>query len=312
MRLRSPRIRASRLELELLADVGGLIALALEDTGHKASTAARPSVATKPEATTGALIGDFHHRLPAAFERLEGLPALTESRNALLGLLGKSDPSPDAIVAAIESDIALVIAVLRLANRAAPSKRASIWSVPEAVKVLTPEGVEALARRITVFDFFQRIRGWAVPPEHFRLHAVMTQRAAERLARVVEHPDADRMVVAALLHDVGKLVLMEAYPGYPDNASRERRPPRTASWRSVASSVWITRWPAGCCCDGGSFPSVWQRSSAVITAARTIPMRRWCVWPMRSPTTHKAGPWRPTACSRLGERSGSVPSSYAR
>jgi putative nucleotidyltransferase with HDIG domain len=110
--------------------------------------------------------------------------------------------------------------VLRLANQATGKRRATVWSVPEAVRVLTPDGVETLARRMTVFDFFQRIRGWAVPPEHFRLHGVITQRAAERLARIVQHPDPDQIVVAALLHDVGKLVLMEAFTDYPEDVLR--------------------------------------------------------------------------------------------
>jgi putative nucleotidyltransferase with HDIG domain len=194
----------SARHLEHLGEVAGLLALALPST-----------IAAGRETPGAQSVGDFHHKLPAAFKRLEGLPALNESRNTLLEVLGRPDATPDAIVAAIESDIALLIAVLRLANQAAGRSRPAVWSVPEAVEALTPEGVEALARRIAVFDFFQRIRGWAVPPERFRLHAVLTQRAAQRLARAIDHPDADRLVVAALLHDVGKLVLMEAYPGYP-------------------------------------------------------------------------------------------------
>jgi putative nucleotidyltransferase with HDIG domain len=224
-------------ELELLDELGELIAQAT-----KSSTA---------PAAESASIGDFHHKLPAAFERLEGLPALNESRDALLRLLAEPDASADAIVAAIESDVALLIAVLRLANQAADAKRPSVWSVAEAVSVLTPEGVEALARRITVFDFFQRIRGWTVPPEHFRLHAVMTQRAAQRLARAVEHPDADRLVVAALLHDVGKLVLIEAYPGYPEKVLDSAQTPeeRLVAERrqlgvdhEMAGGVLLRRW----------------------------------------------------------------------
>jgi putative nucleotidyltransferase with HDIG domain len=202
-------------DLDRLAEVAELVALALA-TGPPEPAPAAPSASVRRESPTQQPVGDFHHKLPAAFQRLEGLPALNESRNVLLEVLARPDATPDAIVAAIESDIALLIAVLRLANQAAGGKRPSVWSVPEAVEVLTPEGVEALARRITVFDFFQKIRGWTVPPERFRLHAVLTQRAAQRLARTVGHPDTDRIVVAALLHDVGKLVLMEAYPGYPE------------------------------------------------------------------------------------------------
>src|SRR3712207_7162005 len=55
------------------------------------------------------------------------------------------------VVAAIESDVSLVIAVLRIANRAPAPKRGRISSVPEAIELLTPSGVEALAARTATF-----------------------------------------------------------------------------------------------------------------------------------------------------------------
>lgn len=233
----------SESELRRLGEVAGLIAIALEER-----PATKPVSKADPVPDVPAV---FHHRLPAAFERLQGLPALAESRNTLLAVLGEQAPSLDAIVAAIESDVALVIALLRLANETRAAKRSTIWTVPEAVNILTPEGVEELARRITVFDFFQRVRGWTVPPEHFRLHAVMTQRAAQRLARLLDHPQADQIVVAALLHDIGKLVLMEAFPGYPAGVLSGARTPEQrlkAERRALgldhemAGGVLLRRW----------------------------------------------------------------------
>src|SRR5256886_11712839 len=125
-------------------------------------------------------------RLTAAFEALEAFPALAESRNRVLRLVREEHTSPGDVVAAIESDVSLVIAVLRIANRAPAPKRARVATIPEAVEMLTPSGVEALAARTAVFDFFDRIPGWDAAPERFRLHAVTTQRAAERIAREVD------------------------------------------------------------------------------------------------------------------------------
>ena len=56
-------------------------------------------------------------RLTAAFEALEAFPALAESRDRLLRLVTAERISPGDVVAAVESDVALVIAVLRLANQ---------------------------------------------------------------------------------------------------------------------------------------------------------------------------------------------------
>jgi putative nucleotidyltransferase with HDIG domain len=164
-------------------------------------------------------------RLTAAFEALEAFPALAESRNRVLRLVRDEHTAPGDVVAAIESDVSLVIAVLRIANRAPAPKRGRIASVPEAIELLTPSGVEALASRTAVFDFFERIPGWDAAPERFRLHAVAAQRAADRLSRETDFGDRDELLVSALLHDIGKLVLVHAYPGYPSQIHGEARTP---------------------------------------------------------------------------------------
>ena len=74
-------------------------------------------------------------------------------------------------------------------------------------------------------------------------------------------------MVTALLHDIGKLVLMHAYPGYP--APGPRGGPharRSASTASAASSASTTRWsaaswPAAGACRRPS-PSVIERHHA--------------------------------------------------
>jgi putative nucleotidyltransferase with HDIG domain len=46
------------------------------------------------------------------------------------------------------------------------------------------------------------------------VHAVATRRAARRIALLTDHEDPDRIAAAALLHDIGKLVLCSAMPSY--------------------------------------------------------------------------------------------------
>jgi putative nucleotidyltransferase with HDIG domain len=192
------------------------------------------------------------HALPRAFERLEGLPALAESRDRLLALLRSDRVDVGQVVGAVESDVALVIAILRLANGGrASGSRARIATVPKAVEALTPEGVEELASRIATVDFFDRLPGWPTPPEPFRLHAVAVQRAAMRVAREVGFPDSDELLVSALLHDAGKLVLAQAYPGYPGKVLGDASTPeeRLRAERrqlgldhAMAGGVLIRRW----------------------------------------------------------------------
>jgi len=103
--------------------------------------------------------------------------------------------------------------------------RARVESVVGAVDVLSPETVHALAARTRTFDFFERSSVWDAAPERFRLHAVATQRAADRLAQAVGYEQRDRLMVTALLHDIGKLVLTHAYPGYPEQVHGNARTP---------------------------------------------------------------------------------------
>src|SRR3712207_2508378 len=164
-------------------------------------------------------------RLTAAFEALEAFPALAESRNRLLRLVSQERVSAGDVVAAVESDCALVIAVLRLANQVEGRSRGRVESVVKAVELLSPEAVQALASRARTYDFFERSSVWDAAPERFRLHGVATQRAADRLATETGYENRDRLMVTALLHDIGKLVLMHAYPGYPAQVHQNARTP---------------------------------------------------------------------------------------
>ena len=195
-------------------------------------------------------MNSFRHRLPAAIERLDGMPALSESRNRVLRVLLDEGTGPEELITAIESDVALVVAVMRIAN-ANERRRGRVASVTDAVNALTPEGVETLARRIGVYGFFERLPGWQIPPERFRLHSVAVAGTADMIARELEHPRPDALFVAALLHDLGKVVMADAYPDYrqrlmdanlsPDERVRAERREYGVD-HAVIGGVILRRW----------------------------------------------------------------------
>src|SRR5918911_1397187 len=149
-----------------------------------AAPAARPSASarsTEPYTLVGPPRNEGHgKRLTSAFEALELFPALAESRNRLLALIAEERPSTGDVVRAIESDVALVISVMRLANGLDSPRRGQVESVVASVEVLSPEAVQRLAANAETFEFFQRGKTWDAAPERFRLHAVAVQRAADR------------------------------------------------------------------------------------------------------------------------------------
>jgi putative nucleotidyltransferase with HDIG domain len=223
-------------------------------TGKRAGRklAAVPPAPTDPYASRERHHNEGHgRRLTAAFEALEAFPALAESRNQVMRLFEAGDPSTAEVVAAIEGDVALAVTVLRLANRVEGRGKGRVDSVVKAVQVLSPRGVRTIASRARTFDFFQRSAMWKGMPERFRLHAIATQRAADRLAREFSYEARDRLMITSLLHDIGKLVLVHAYPGYPRQVHGEARTPeeRLAAERrelgvdhALVGGVLARRW----------------------------------------------------------------------
>src|SRR5687768_16881626 len=178
------------------------------------------------------------------------MPALAESRNRVLRVLLDKNAREEDLVTALESDVALVVAVMRVAN-ADKRRRGRIATVPEAVRALAPEGIEELARRIGVYGFFERIPGWQLPPERFRLHAVAVAGTADMIAREIDYPNPDELLVAALLHDLGKVVMADAYPDYlgrvmdPTMSPSERTKAERREYgvdHAVIGGVMLRRW----------------------------------------------------------------------
>src|SRR5947209_16046779 len=188
------------------------------------ATAAKSSRPTDPYASRERHHNEGHgRRLTAAFEALEAYPVLVESRNRVLALFENGDPSTADVVAAVEADVALAITVLRLANQLEGPTRGRIESAVSGVEALSRRTVHTIASRARTFDFFERTTIWQGIPERFRLHAVAAQRAADQIARELGYDERDRLMVTPWLHDVGKLVLVHAYPGCPRQTEAEHR-----------------------------------------------------------------------------------------
>ena len=116
---------------------------------QEAEMETRPFVARRRPTSlpTGRQHNEGHgRRLTAAFEALEAFPALAESRKRVLRVVSQDQPSVTEMVTAIESDVALVIAVMRLANKRADG-RGRVRSIPQAIEVLTPAGRRGADRR---------------------------------------------------------------------------------------------------------------------------------------------------------------------
>jgi HD-like signal output (HDOD) protein/DNA-binding CsgD family transcriptional regulator len=144
----------------------------------------------------------------AAFDSLLSFPALGDARRRLLSA-ASGESVVGEMVAAVESDIALTIAVLREAN-STRNGAGGVETTRDAVELLRPRTIQALASRVGTFDFFELDRGSTAAPVRLRLHALATQRVADRIATAVGYEHRGRLAVTSLLHDVGLLAIPRA------------------------------------------------------------------------------------------------------
>jgi putative nucleotidyltransferase with HDIG domain len=189
-------------------------------------------------------------RLAEAFEAVERYPVLVESRDRVIAAATAETARAGEIIEAVESDVALAISVLRNANRGGISA-GGVAGIPAAVEALKPAGVLAIAGTAPSFDFFEPSGGWELKPERFRVHALAAQRAADRVGRVVGWVERDELAVAALLHDIGRLVISRLHPGYkvyfdavsrtPEQRLREERE-QLGIDHALVGGVLARRW----------------------------------------------------------------------
>jgi putative nucleotidyltransferase with HDIG domain len=156
-------------------------------------------------------------RLLAAFEFVESLPVLGESQARAAAAIARGGPGVRSdLVTLIERDVSLCVHVLRTA--ATPRKRRSRPAVDVlgAIDLLGEERVGELVAAQAAYSPIEAHPVLGFELERLRVHAMDVHTITAALARLAGHRDAAVLATAALLHDVGKLAMAHAYPGYPD------------------------------------------------------------------------------------------------
>jgi DNA-binding CsgD family transcriptional regulator len=146
-------------------------------------------------------------------------------------------------VAGVVSDLGLAIRVLREAVRAAGPE--PVASVTAAVGRLDDAALRAICADVPAYDVLGAPGHWQDAPYRYLRHAVAVQRAIRHLTVDRPRPERDALVTAALLHDVGKLVLAHAdgRPGEPFAGRRATaaRAPSGVDGAAVGG-ILLRRW----------------------------------------------------------------------
>ncbi len=168
---------------------------------------------TNRDSASSAGAGKGGQRLAAAFDVVSAIPALREVTVRLAKATDTAGTPVAELTELVESDAAVAIAVMRAANNGG-GPRGRVSNVPDAIGELSPVGLRALVGGLDTYDLLESQGDWARLPERFRRHAVATRHAAENVSALVDVADRDELAVAALLHDIGQLVLLQLHPSY--------------------------------------------------------------------------------------------------
>ena len=138
---------------------------------------------------------------------LSGLKTFPKVAQVTLSLLSDPEFTVDAVTAAIREDPSLSAGVLRLANSAFFAPATRIMSIDQAFVRLGRSSVEEVLYAVVTMQMFPDVRGHGA---QVRDHCAATAAAAHCLAAEVAPRLREEMFLAGLMHDVGKMLLIES------------------------------------------------------------------------------------------------------
>lgn len=145
------------------------------------------------------------------FDRIKSLAPFPPAAARLVTLLSDDDVNFQRVASVLETDAALVAEVLHLANSPLIGLSRPVSTTLQALALLGVRRVYALIITLTMCRFL-RAGGDAHPAMRFCWrHNLATALLAKQIG-LKRHADPDYAYLAGLLHEVGKLALLAAYP----------------------------------------------------------------------------------------------------
>jgi putative nucleotidyltransferase with HDIG domain len=140
--------------------------------------------------------------------QVNSFPSMPVAAEKLLLLLNDPEMNVSQVEAVLRLDPGLTANVLKMTNSAYFGLPSKIGSVRQAVVLMGSQKLVQLVLASCVQSVMEKpVAGYDLPPGELWRHAIAVSVAAEALVKELKIPGADVVFTAALLHDVGKLVL---------------------------------------------------------------------------------------------------------
>lgn len=144
--------------------------------------------------------------MAAALARATGLKPFPAVAQRAIALLNDPDTPLRAVREALEKDPAITAGLLRVANSAAYRSRQTISSVEEAVQRLGSRHVLEIVTSVAAMGLFKDVKGVGL---QLRDHCARVGAITRVLAAEWHQRTADNPFLCGLLHDLGKLLLLQ-------------------------------------------------------------------------------------------------------
>ena len=140
--------------------------------------------------------------------KIEAFPGMPATAAKLLPLLDNPDSTASEIESILKYDPGLTANILKLTNSAYFGIPTRVSSVKQAIVLLGWKRLLQVVMTICMSPLMKKtVPGYDLSGEGLWRHSIAVSVAAEILVKALKIPDADEVFTAALLHDVGKLIL---------------------------------------------------------------------------------------------------------
>ncbi len=141
------------------------------------------------------------------------LMSLPDTLMKVLEAVSSDETSPDQLANIILKDPSLTVKVLKMANSSYYCRAAQIKTVHQGIRLLGANAIKCIALSVTVF----------LPPRknspvseqamrQFYFHCIGVGLLARKMAQKANLKNPEESFVAGLLHDLGRMYMMNAYP----------------------------------------------------------------------------------------------------
>ena len=149
-----------------------------------------------------------NRKLNRIMVEVEAFPGMPTTAAKLLPLLDNPESSTGEIESILKYDPGLTANILKLTNSAYFGIPTRVSSVKQAIVLLGWKRLLQVVMTICMSPLMNKtIPGYDLPKGELWRHSIAVSVASEILVKALKIPDADEVFTAALLHDVGKLIL---------------------------------------------------------------------------------------------------------